>query len=106
MLQTFALLEHNKDLGQRNINRVDCVDYCLKCNCAVSTFSIARKAEARFTIMKQEGNDLVKNSQFQGASDKYSECLAIKPNECAIYTNRYTCAIYLIKMACLQQESH
>ncbi|TRY55581.1 hypothetical protein DNTS_005351, partial [Danionella cerebrum] len=48
----------------------------------------ARKAEVRFNSLKQEGNELVKNSQFQAAADKYSECLAIKPNECAIYTNR------------------
>lgn len=64
----------------------------------------ARKAEARFTIMKQEGNDLVKNSQFQGASDKYSECLAIKPNECAIYTNRALCFLKLERFAEAKQD--
>lgn len=56
-------------------------------NCE-STFSTARKAEARFTLLKQEGNDAVKDGRFQAAVDKYSECLAIKPDECAIYTNR------------------
>ncbi|XP_051727723.1 sperm-associated antigen 1A [Ctenopharyngodon idella] len=55
----------------------------------------SRKAEARFTLLKQEGNELVKNSQFQSAVEKYSECLAIKPNESAIYTNRALCYLKL-----------
>lgn len=60
----------------------------------------ARKAEARFTVMKQEGNDLVKNGQYQDAVDKYTECLAIKPNECAIYTNRALCCL---KLECFEE---
>lgn len=48
----------------------------------------ARKKEARFTLLKREGNDLVKQGDFEGALHKYSECLALKPEECALYTNR------------------
>uniref|UniRef100_A0A672N9X2 Sperm-associated antigen 1A-like n=2 Tax=Sinocyclocheilus grahami TaxID=75366 RepID=A0A672N9X2_SINGR len=64
----------------------------------------ARKAEARFTLLKQEGNDAAKNGQFQGAVDKYSECLAIKPNECAIYTNRALCYLKLEGFAEAKQD--
>lgn len=39
--------------------------------------------------MKQEGNVLVKKGHFQEALEKYSECLVLKPDECALYTNRY-----------------
>ncbi|XP_051992680.1 sperm-associated antigen 1A-like isoform X1 [Xyrauchen texanus] len=55
----------------------------------------ARKAEVRFNVLKQEGNDMVKNNKFQDAVEKYSECLAIKPSECAIYTNRALCYLKL-----------
>ncbi|TTI15321.1 Sperm-associated antigen 1A [Bagarius yarrelli] len=47
----------------------------------------ARKAEARFTQLKQEGNDLVKKGEFDKAVEKYSECIAMKPSECSVYTN-------------------
>lgn len=49
----------------------------------------ARRKEARFTLLKQEGNSLVKKGYFQEALEKYSECLTIKPDECALHTNRY-----------------
>ncbi|XP_073678027.1 sperm-associated antigen 1A [Garra rufa] len=64
----------------------------------------ARKTEVRFNLLKQEGNDQVKNGQYQGAVDKYSECLAIKPNECAIYTNRALCYIKLECFAEAKQD--
>lgn len=51
----------------------------------------ARRAEVRFNVLKQEGNELVKKGRFQDALEKYTECLQIKPNECAIYTNRALC---------------
>ncbi|XP_036949464.1 sperm-associated antigen 1A [Acanthopagrus latus] len=51
----------------------------------------ARKREARFTLLKREGNDLVKKGNFQEALQKYSECLTLKPDECALYTNRAIC---------------
>ncbi|XP_051526297.1 sperm-associated antigen 1A-like [Myxocyprinus asiaticus] len=60
----------------------------------------ARKAEVQFNVLKQEGNDMVKNGQFQGAVEKYSECLAIKPGECAIYTNRALC---YLKLECFKE---
>lgn len=51
-------------------------------------FFTERKAEARFLAVKQEGNDFVKKGQYQEAVGKYTECLKLKPEECAIYTNR------------------
>lgn len=48
----------------------------------------ARRKEARFTLLKGGGNDLVKRGCFQEALLKYSECLTLKPEECALYTNR------------------
>lgn len=49
---------------------------------------VERKAEVRFSALKQEGNDFVKKNQYQDALGKYTECLKLKPEECAIYTNR------------------
>ncbi|XP_022603320.1 sperm-associated antigen 1A-like [Seriola dumerili] len=54
-----------------------------------------RRKEAQFTLLKQKGNDLVKKGQFQEALEKYSECLTIKPDECALYTNRAICFLKL-----------
>lgn len=47
-----------------------------------------RRAEVRFGSLKQEGNEFVKKGQYQDALGKYTECLTLKPEECAIYTNR------------------
>ncbi|RVE67025.1 hypothetical protein OJAV_G00113220 [Oryzias javanicus] len=55
----------------------------------------ARKKEARFTLLKQEGNGLVKKGLFQEALQKYSECLTMKPDECSLYTNRAICYLKL-----------
>ncbi|KAK2921042.1 sperm-associated antigen 1A isoform X2 [Channa argus] len=55
----------------------------------------ARRKEARFTSLKREGNDLVKKGNFQEALEKYSECLTLKPDECALYTNRAICSLKL-----------
>ncbi|XP_076864439.1 sperm-associated antigen 1A [Brachyhypopomus gauderio] len=60
----------------------------------------ARKAEARFTLLKHEGNDLVKAAQYQSAREKYSECLLLKPNECSVYTNRALC---YLKLDCFEE---
>ncbi|XP_065149332.1 sperm-associated antigen 1A [Paramisgurnus dabryanus] len=60
----------------------------------------ARKTEARFTLLKQQGNDLVKKGQFQDAAGKYTECLAIKTSECTIYTNRALC---YLKLECYEE---
>ncbi|XP_069031930.1 sperm-associated antigen 1A [Embiotoca jacksoni] len=54
-----------------------------------------RRKEARFTLLKQEGNGLVKKGLFQEALEKYSECLTIKPDECSLYTNRSICLLKL-----------
>ncbi|KAM3858496.1 sperm-associated antigen 1A [Diretmus argenteus] len=54
-----------------------------------------RRHEVRFTALKHEGNDLVKKGQFHKATEKYGECLAMKPNECSIYTNRAICFLRL-----------
>ncbi|KAJ8353741.1 hypothetical protein SKAU_G00213080 [Synaphobranchus kaupii] len=64
----------------------------------------ARRAEARFASMKQEGNDCVKNGRFQEAAEKYSECLKLKPDECAIYTNRSLCYLKLEHFAEAKQD--
>ncbi|XP_037532359.1 sperm-associated antigen 1A [Nematolebias whitei] len=54
-----------------------------------------RRAEIRFSALKQEGNDFVKKGQYQDALGKYSECLKLKPQECAVYTNRALCYLKL-----------
>ncbi|XP_068603640.1 sperm-associated antigen 1A [Brachionichthys hirsutus] len=55
----------------------------------------ARRKEARFTLLKREGNELVKRGRFQEALQQYAECLSLKPDECAIYTNRSICLLKL-----------
>ncbi|XP_047218097.1 sperm-associated antigen 1 [Girardinichthys multiradiatus] len=54
-----------------------------------------RRAEIHFSAFKQEGNDFVKKGQYQEALGKYTECLKLKPKECAIYTNRALCYLKL-----------
>uniref|UniRef100_A0A8C8DRX4 Sperm associated antigen 1 n=1 Tax=Oryzias sinensis TaxID=183150 RepID=A0A8C8DRX4_9TELE len=50
-----------------------------------------RRAEVLFSALKQEGNDLVKKAQYHQAVGKYTECLNMKPDQCAVYTNRALC---------------
>ncbi|XP_060798379.1 sperm-associated antigen 1A [Neoarius graeffei] len=64
----------------------------------------ARRAEARFTLLKQEGNDLVKRGEFENAVEKYSECVALKPAECTVYTNRALCFLKLERFAEARQD--
>ncbi|KAL7874673.1 hypothetical protein SRHO_G00056430 [Serrasalmus rhombeus] len=59
-----------------------------------------RRTEAHFTSLKTEGNELVKKGQYHEAVEKYSECLKLKSDECAIYTNRALC---LIKLECFAE---
>ncbi|XP_061633827.1 sperm-associated antigen 1 isoform X1 [Phyllopteryx taeniolatus] len=54
-----------------------------------------RKEEVRFADLKQDGNEFVKKGQYQDALGKYSDCLKMKPEECAIYTNRALCYLKL-----------
>ncbi|KAI3361487.1 hypothetical protein L3Q82_013639 [Scortum barcoo] len=63
-----------------------------------------RKAEVRFTALKQEGNDFVKKGQYQDALGKYTECLKLKPEECAIYTNRALCYLKLERFTEAKQD--
>ncbi|XP_040901294.1 sperm-associated antigen 1-like isoform X1 [Toxotes jaculatrix] len=63
-----------------------------------------RKAEVRFTAFKQEGNDFVKKGQYQDALGKYTECLKLKPEECAIYTNRALCYLKLERFTEAKQD--
>uniref|UniRef100_A0A8B9LJ88 Sperm associated antigen 1 n=1 Tax=Astyanax mexicanus TaxID=7994 RepID=A0A8B9LJ88_ASTMX len=60
--------------------------------------------EARFTSLKTEGNELVKKGQYQEAVGKYSECLKLKSDECAIFTNRALCFIKLKRFAEAKQD--
>ncbi|XP_023146757.2 sperm-associated antigen 1A [Amphiprion ocellaris] len=64
----------------------------------------ARRKEARFTLLKQEGNGLVKKGNFQEALEKYSECLTLKPDECALYTNRAICLLKLNRFEEAKQD--
>ncbi|XP_072536083.1 sperm-associated antigen 1 [Salminus brasiliensis] len=68
------------------------------------TQEAARSAETRFTSLKTEGNELVKKGQYQEAVGKYSECLKLKSDECAIYTNRALCFIKLERFAEAKQD--
>nr|XP_046256635.1 sperm-associated antigen 1 isoform X2 [Scatophagus argus] len=63
-----------------------------------------RKAEVRFAGLKQEGNDFVKKGQYQNALGKYTECLKLKPSECAIYTNRALCYLKLERFTEAKQD--
>lgn len=71
---------------------------------ARATQDEARRREARFTLLKQEGNDLVKKGCFQDAVEKYTQCLAIQQNECAIYTNRAICFLKLNRFEEAKQD--
>ncbi|XP_059108977.1 sperm-associated antigen 1 [Peromyscus eremicus] len=51
--------------------------------------------EKMFQVLKEEGNQLVKDKNYKGAISKYSECLKINSKECAIYTNRALCYLKL-----------
>ncbi|XP_074470327.1 sperm-associated antigen 1A [Sebastes fasciatus] len=64
----------------------------------------ARLKDARFTLLKREGNDLVKKGHFQEALEKYNECLTLKPDECSLYTNRSICHLKLNRFAEAKQD--
>lgn len=42
--------------------------------------------EKMFKILKEEGNQCVKDKNYKDALSKYSECLNINNKQCAIYT--------------------
>ncbi|XP_069776527.1 sperm-associated antigen 1-like isoform X2 [Narcine bancroftii] len=56
---------------------------------------LGKNIEERFISLKQEGNSFVKRTQYKEAIAKYNECLKLKSNECAIYTNRALCHLKL-----------
>ncbi|XP_078253921.1 sperm-associated antigen 1-like isoform X2 [Rhinoraja longicauda] len=56
---------------------------------------LGKNIEEHFISLKQEGNSFVKRAQYKDAIAKYSECLKLKSNECAIYTNRALCFLKL-----------
>ncbi|XP_051878680.1 sperm-associated antigen 1-like isoform X2 [Pristis pectinata] len=66
-------------------------------NCSNNTThpDLGKNIEERFISLKQEGNSFVKRTQYNEAIAKYSECLKLKSNECAIYTNRALCYLKL-----------
>uniref|UniRef100_A0A3Q3X5X6 Sperm associated antigen 1a n=1 Tax=Mola mola TaxID=94237 RepID=A0A3Q3X5X6_MOLML len=64
----------------------------------------ARRKEARFTLLRGEGNDLVKQGRFQEALQRYSDCLVLKPDECALYTNRSICLLRLSRFEEAKQD--
>nr|XP_020453171.1 sperm-associated antigen 1A-like isoform X1 [Monopterus albus]XP_020453172.1 sperm-associated antigen 1A-like isoform X1 [Monopterus albus] len=64
----------------------------------------ARRKAAHFTLLKKEGNDLVKKGHFRVALEKYSECLVLKPDECALYTNRAICLLKLSRFEEAKQD--
>ncbi|XP_040586380.1 sperm-associated antigen 1 isoform X2 [Mesocricetus auratus] len=51
--------------------------------------------EKMFQVLKEEGNQLVRDKNYKDAISKYSECLKINSKECAIYTNRALCYLKL-----------
>ncbi|XP_023504536.2 sperm-associated antigen 1 isoform X1 [Equus caballus] len=51
--------------------------------------------EKMFKTLKEEGNQYVKDKNYEDALSKYSECLKINNKECAIYTNRALCYLKL-----------
>ncbi|XP_036064292.1 sperm-associated antigen 1 isoform X3 [Onychomys torridus] len=51
--------------------------------------------EKMFQVLKEEGNQLVKDKNYKDAISKYSECLQMNSKECAIYTNRALCYLKL-----------
>ncbi|XP_012727966.2 sperm-associated antigen 1 [Fundulus heteroclitus] len=69
-----------------------------------ATQEAERRAEIRFSAWKQEGNEFVKKGQYQEALGKYTECLKLKPKECAIYTNRALCYLKLERFPEAKQD--
>ncbi|XP_053415204.1 sperm-associated antigen 1 [Nycticebus coucang] len=60
--------------------------------------------ENMFKALKEEGNECVKNKNYEDALSKYSECLKINNKECAIYTNRALCYLKLCQFEEAKQD--
>ena len=57
----------------------------------------AELAEKMFNDLKRQGNELVMKGNFLGASEFYSQCIRVCPDEVAGYTNRALCFLKLKK---------
>uniref|UniRef100_A0A8C3K976 Sperm-associated antigen 1 n=2 Tax=Neoaves TaxID=3078114 RepID=A0A8C3K976_9CHAR len=64
----------------------------------------SEKAEEKFKTLKNEGNDFVKKGKYEEAVNKYSECMKLNTEECAIYTNRALCYLKLYKYEEAKQD--
>ncbi|XP_065607771.1 sperm-associated antigen 1 [Cyrtonyx montezumae] len=62
------------------------------------------KAEEKFRMLKNEGNDFVKKGKYDEAVNKYSECLKLNTKDCTIYTNRALCYLRLYKYEEAKQD--
>uniref|UniRef100_G3TVX7 Sperm-associated antigen 1 n=1 Tax=Loxodonta africana TaxID=9785 RepID=G3TVX7_LOXAF len=60
--------------------------------------------EKLFRTLKEEGNQCVKDKNYKAALSKYSECLKINDQECAIYTNRALCYLKLCQFEDAKQD--
>ncbi|NXT33770.1 SPAG1 protein, partial [Pelecanoides urinatrix] len=58
----------------------------------------------KFKILKNEGNDFVKEGKYEEAVNKYSECMKLNTKECTIYTNRALCYLKLYKYEEAKQD--
>ncbi|XP_016106060.1 sperm-associated antigen 1 [Sinocyclocheilus grahami] len=59
---------------------------------------------AEFKLLKDDGNTLVRSGRYLDAVDRYTQCLQLKPHECAVYTNRALCFIKLHCFTEAQQD--
>ncbi|XP_033614836.1 sperm-associated antigen 1 [Fukomys damarensis] len=60
--------------------------------------------EDMFHALREEGNQYAKDSNFEDALSKYTECLQINSEECAIYTNRALCYLKLCQFEEAKQD--
>ncbi|XP_034029742.1 sperm-associated antigen 1 [Thalassophryne amazonica] len=81
--------------AQRHRREEPASAHVLQAQTEKNTRDAERKAEVRFAALKQEGNNFVKTSRYEDAVRKYNECLKLKAEECAIYTNRALCYLKL-----------
>nr|XP_033789026.1 sperm-associated antigen 1 [Geotrypetes seraphini]XP_033789027.1 sperm-associated antigen 1 [Geotrypetes seraphini]XP_033789028.1 sperm-associated antigen 1 [Geotrypetes seraphini] len=69
-----------------------------------SSWINGKKDEKLFLSLKQDGNELVKKSQYQNAIDKYNECLRLNSTDCSIYTNRALCYLKMNRFQEAKQD--
>ncbi|XP_021118279.1 sperm-associated antigen 1 [Heterocephalus glaber] len=69
-------------------------------SCTTSSIS----DEEMFKALKEEGNQYAKDKNYKKALSKYTECLQICSEECAIYTNRALCYLKLCQFEEAKQD--